>query len=140
MENNKLIAEFMNEGFWQLWRKEGYKPYWSDEFNSKDEVKEALVRYCKKHDIELDGVEPKFIAPEYHKRWDLLMPVVDKIEQIEDSDGFKPYSVNIELLECEIINYKHLKSIEVYFECNSKIESVYQAVLEFIGYYNQQAI
>jgi hypothetical protein len=60
-------------------------------------------------------------ACKYHSDWNLLMPIVEKIE----------------LFSCYVIDSKTLSTI---IEChyNSKIKSTYQAVVEFIKWYNQQ--
>jgi len=60
----------------------------------------------------------------YHTSWDELMPVVEKIESFG-------YSCEIELFSCYVIDSETLSTI---IEChyNSKIESVYKAVIKFI--------
>jgi hypothetical protein len=69
-------------------------------------------------------------ACKYHSDWNLLMPIVEKIESLG-------YSFEIELFSCYVIDSKTLSTI---IEChyNSKIKSTYQAVVEFIKWYNQQ--
>lgn len=93
----------------------------------------------------------------FHLSWDALMPVVEKIESLdlkeygyqwEDEDGTINYncegiSVEIENNRCWI--YKHLaldpmqtlneKTFKIKY--NSKIEAVYNSVIEFIEYYNE---
>jgi hypothetical protein len=74
------------------------------------------------HTRNFDGV------PCYDQYWDWLMPVVEKIETLE-------HTVLIGREYCEIKhqNYriKHGSSCS-----SSKIESVHQAVVEFIKWYN----
>ena len=71
----------------------------------------------------------------FHKDWNWLMEVVDKIEFL--SDG--AYDVNILKNGTEIINYS-AKIIVVNnvadIDYEDKIEHTYSAVVEFINYYN----
>ena len=62
----------------------------------------------------------------YHASWDWLMPVVDKIERIKNSDD---YEVDIFGNCCDIGGR---------FEAigKTKIEATYKAVIEFIKWYN----
>lgn len=93
----------------------------------------------------------------FHLSFDAIMPVVEKIESLdlkeygyqwEDEDGTIHYncegiSVEIENNRCWI--YKHLaldpmqtlneKTFKIKY--NSKIEAVYNSVVEFIEYYNE---
>ena len=77
----------------------------------------------------------------YHKSWDWLMPVVEKIESIELSNKEYPnFSVKIIKNTCEVMrcrNSEVYKTISHKFE-NSKINNTYQAVVEFIQWYNLQ--
>lgn len=73
----------------------------------------------------------------YNSSWDWLMPVVEKIEDLE-FDEFKPVAVSIECLECEIKDYRKGALHFAYFEGKTKIESVWQAVIQFIQWYNTQ--
>jgi hypothetical protein len=66
----------------------------------------------------------------YHKSWDWLMPVVEKIETLK-------FSVMV------IGKYTRIQCPHPYKEfatdiCENKIQSVYKAVVEFIKWYNQQ--
>lgn len=80
---------------------------------------------------------------QYHKRWEMLMPVVEKIESLYDGSAF---TVTIKGHWCLIDqNTQHwmayrntvdLKNIEIRRE--SKTESTYHAVYQFITWYNQQ--
>jgi hypothetical protein len=68
----------------------------------------------------------------YHKDWNELMPVVEKIESLG-------YDVTIDGKRCYITygdygtkTYEHIADEE----CQSKLEAVYNAVIQFIHYYN----
>lgn len=127
-ENNKLIAEFM-----------GYEIVLGD--------------YCDPYpsDIEVEGL-PMY---EYmFKDWESLMPVVEKIEGIVNDfkDGYEtfnsvPFGVRIERTSCEIIvdndvdRKRKMKSAFPFKEktCDTKIDAVYEAVLEFVKWYKYDA-
>lgn len=69
----------------------------------------------------------------YHSSWDLLMPVVEKIE----SGG--NYQVEIDLFSCYIMETKSLiDNSEILIESHEgkKIDAVWQAVVEFIKKHN----
>lgn len=74
---------------------------------------------------------------EYHLHWNFLMPVVEKIESMEDKDGnwYKFDIINRVEVECSAgeipICYIHS------FEAKSKIDGVYKAVIQFINHFNQ---
>lgn len=74
----------------------------------------------------------------YHTSWDALMPVVEKIEGLGSNDEER-YNVLIELDIAEITVYVD-GEITKQFECMgaTKIDAVYQAVIQFIEWYNQQ--
>jgi hypothetical protein len=80
----------------------------------------------------------KYQILRYHELWDWLMPVVDKIEDIQDGeDGdairFHYYDFEIRHITCKI----HGTNIEI-LDADSKIDAVYQAVIQFIEFYNDQ--
>jgi hypothetical protein len=76
----------------------------------------------------------------YHEDWNMLMPVVEKIEAL---DGL--YIVEIFARACIISymvnhNWPEDKGIVAHFNAsntNSKLEATYQAVVQFIQWYNQ---
>ncbi len=110
-ENNKLIAEFMGLEYAPKDKR------WDDWFTK-------------------DGTRVTFrsrIPLQYHASWDWLMPVVEKIEYC---DGISNDEViTIEYKDCIIPHHQGEVRIE---GANSKLEAVYQAVVEFIKCYNQK--
>lgn len=73
----------------------------------------------------------------FHNSWDWLMPVVEKIESIEDKNGYNIFWVKIDGVCCEIQQADSLDII-VEVDCESKIEAVFMACVEFIKWYNQK--
>ena len=68
----------------------------------------------------------------FHENWGYLMPIVEKIEDIE-VDGFKPFSVEIEENECTIKDYRGSQSPVSYNEGENKIQAVYKSVVDAPG-------
>jgi hypothetical protein len=71
---------------------------------------------------------PKYML--YHSSWDWLMKVVDKIESM------KAVSVNIHNDYCGITCGLFRPKFAISNLFNSKIESTWHSVIEFIQYYN----
>ena len=91
----KLIAEFNNEGYWQIWRKNFYKPYCADRFSTKEECNKCIDNVFIGNLFKYkDEYESKFISPKYNSDWNSLMPVVKKIldihteKELKNCDGF----------------------------------------------------
>jgi len=114
----------------------------STEFNMKDNKLIAEFMGVKKIDhgwIAIEGRAYAYNAKiypnslQYHKSWTWLMPVVEKIESLK-------HPVSIIELTCEIsntINDPYNKD-PIYIDepAMTKIETVYEAVVEFINWYN----
>ena len=107
LENNKLIAEFMNISCFE-------------EFNNS-----LLVSHPE------EGIwyyEPLWYL-DYHSDWSLLMPVVLKIETL----GYR-----VGIIDCGChINDNNGDYDNTIYDKRSKIEAVYQSVIEFINWHNQ---
>lgn len=107
MNDNELIAEFMGLTF----KKEinGIKYY------------NVPVGHIESHNASMGDFA-------YRRRWDWLMPVVEKVEKIE---GVR---VIIKCSRCRILAGKKV------FSCHtiSKLNSMYRVVVEFIEWYNNQ--
>lgn len=89
-------------------------------------------------DLDIDGdnvtdgtTETTLDKLQYDKRWDWLMPVVEKIEH-------EGYPVLIEDNYCRISVPDIKKDNIRTWTVNKKIEAVYPAVVEFIKWYNSQ--
>lgn len=114
-EGNRLIALFMG---WKPDEKHGIIN--NNEFDVWSNSKNAY----------------KFCDLIFHKDWNLLMPVVEKIESVLDT-GF---NVVIKNDKCRIYRHKgsqYEQVITKLYEGGSKIESTYLAVIEFINYFNE---
>ncbi len=133
-ENNKLIAEFM--GARPIVFSDGTKghTFWNDDFDGEG-----------RYGAFPDGATNYFDYDKgYHKYWDWLMPVVDKIEDV--SEGFKwvevewiSYTFQIENKSVTI--WKHSDRFDskriIEINGNTKREATYKAVVEFINQYNK---
>jgi len=114
LEGNKLIAEFM-----------GGKYYKDVTFKiQSDEIWLPIHGIVKCATIE----SGKGRIIQYHTSWDWLMPVVEKIEKL---------GVKLEIVGhiCRITynsSYSYVISENI-----PKIEAVYNAIIEFIKWYNE---
>ena len=107
MENNKLIAEFMElptEVF-----NSGNLNYYFKEFNSGTWYEEQELSY--------------------NISWDWLMPVVDKIESFRDSNG-NAYRFTIDMCNAQIEG----TTIEILGDAY-KLDATYKAIVQFIKNY-----
>lgn len=115
-ENNKLIAEFM-----------GCKPIFKDKKEYQMVTHENMCYSTN----EL----------QYHKDWNWLMEVVEKIEGLE----IDKLSFNFKIEKDRVsFFYTHAdepkKQIKMFFEWGqkTKISNTYKVVVEFIKWYNEQ--
>lgn len=118
-EKNRLIAEFM-----------GY----AVDNNGYHKNGEYVDNKGSKHYTGLTIKEVK-----YHTSWDWLMPVVEKIETIEIPDYYLPecyFIVTIEPGYCVISENGEAPMVEYQDQESPKISIVYEAVIEFIEWYN----
>ena len=119
IKSNKLIAEFMG-GMSHEKETSFIRGYIGlDEFNFQEKDYPETPH---------DGSCWKFYELKYHSSWNWLMPVVEKIEKLG-------YRVTIQGLNCWIDTHKG--AIFGTDKKNSKRNSVYIAVVEFIKWYNQ---
>jgi hypothetical protein len=129
-ENNKIIAEFLGL------KKTNYEveDLWSTVEYLVDNPESTLA--CS---VPIDTTPP------FHISWDCLMAVVDKIESIKDSYHGR-FGIYISSNSCTIqsTNFRPDKPIPNpphYYDnivLNTKIESVYYSVINFINFYNKQ--
>lgn len=139
MTDNKLIAEFMEFKQCKGIRSESgkYFDYWAKENFSCIEEQEIQIE----SEWGFGLVEQDLLFVEdlkFHSDWNWLMQVVDKIESIDDGE----YDVNILKNGTQIINYRAGGIVICdnvgQISYSEKIEHVYQAVVNFIKWYNKQ--
>ena len=124
IENNKLIAEFLNWEFDDL--SETFETPFLKLVDPHAFGDEQFS--CKLQDFEL----------EFHSDWNWLMSVVEKIENLQDENNCAIYNVQIEQSFTEIIDNHTSETIIYDIDADSKIEAVYNIVIEFIKWYNEQ--
>ena len=116
MNDNKLIAEFM----------------------SVDDTYLFMSDDCVDVDTDVDTYLENNKELQYHTSWDWLMPVVQKIEDIEcketstDSVGYHLYDIEIR----QNVTTIHGTNIEE--TVGDKLFNTYSAVVEFIKQYNDE--
>ena len=123
IENNKLIAEFLNWEFDDL--SETFETPFLKLVDPHAFGDEQFS--CKLQDFEL----------EFHSDWNWLMRLVEKIENLQDENNCAIYNVQTEQCFVEII-INHTSETIVEVDSNSKIQAVYRACVEFIKWYNKQ--
>ena len=116
LENNRLIAEFLGL------KKDNPNTNWF--YNAES------GKYFKENELG------------YHQNWNWLMPVIEKIEAL-DEKSFETTShfnkfINKRLYNTAFINSKNYEVISSGNLMESRIESVYIAILSFIKHYNNQ--
>ena len=119
IENNKLIAEFLSV---------------------KIHPCETIEKF-KFLPIEERGLYNGYFIDElkYHEDWNWLMEVVEKIESLEIFDRMGRFNINTKNFDENYTSFITDKD-EDFIQCegDTKIEAVYNAVVEFIKWYNNQ--
>jgi len=134
-ENNKLIAEFMELDN-------------SDPYNDTNNYGNYVSKYLYMFNDEYFNYDANI---EFNESWGLLMPVVEKISniQIENAEVYWQSSSNdgfyISVGDCtkgvssEGHYWNHLyKGSDVDTTFDGSITNVYESVVEFIKWYNKQ--
>jgi hypothetical protein len=122
--NNKLIAEFMGGKL---------SPHSPNLINMPQTIGDAKIHCVKGSELLPNGTYSLFYLHElkYHSSWDWLMSVVEKIESVQ------AWHVEISTDSCTIHNGLLKEPIfETYMK--TKIEATYNAVVEFIQWYNKE--
>ena len=115
LENNKLIAEFLN-----LTSQVIFEQVFTVSENGK-------TKFYKKDELE------------FHTDWNWLMQVVEKIESLEIFDRMGRFNINTKNFDENYTSFITDKD-EDFIQCEgeTKIKAVYNAVVEFIKWYNNQ--
>tara|TARA_R110002020_G_scaffold29265_13_gene92535 strand:+ start:3294 stop:3707 length:414 start_codon:yes stop_codon:yes gene_type:complete len=116
LENNKLIAEFMG----------------------MDSFKDSLASLHQgKINVDVDVYE----QAQYHTSWDWLMPVVEKIENLDRLAGIVTINQNCCTIKSNMLGDNTIMSKQAgsnYQEANTKLSNTYKAVVEFIKWYSEK--
>ena len=124
MENNKLIAEFMGLKP-KMESPDVYvfndMPYFSVRENNPEDVMNAIVKYSK-----------------YDSDWSWLMEVVEKIESLPTMKDNGNFFFEIHQDSVTVFNSTRMDIIIEVMGQGSRINNTYQAVIEFIQWYNKQ--
>ena len=117
IENNKLIAEFM--GVFDKILSTGNIHSWSDApfYYTTEDTREKVIKNISKYS-------------KYSKDWNWLMQIVDKIENMGNDVLITSNYVQITYNEGENFINLELKG-------NIMLETVYNACVEFIKWYNK---
>jgi hypothetical protein len=120
IENNKLIAEFMGIEILNF-------PYPTSKKVVYKSIKSNKISY------------PSIRGLKYHSSWDWLMPVVEKIEKLVfPNDEF--FNINI-VGGCQVyIISSHINEIIDSSQGETKLECLYNVVVQFIEWYNQNKL
>ena len=121
-ENNRIIAEFM-----------GYTLNENDEYPIEYITVQGHWDTCSIQDLN------------YHKSWDWLMKVVEKIENTK----IKDYSISTDITDDKtFINVWHygdggkwsilISNLNEEYKDFNKMQRTYKAVVKFINFYNKQ--
>ena len=116
IEGNKLIAEFM-----------GIRYHDNNTVSGHPSILSIIMG------------EDKIADFKFHTSWDWLMPVVEKMEliQYEPKDGDDSYNWNTPYLRTIAFNMVRINRQQLFQE-ETKIKSLWKAVVEFIKWYNTQ--
>ena len=125
VENNKLIAEFM--GVFDKILSTGNIHSWSDApfYYTTEDTKEKVIKNICKYS-------------KYDSDWNWLMKVVDKIESFVLNDD-NSFNVTIGATNYCVIQdsygeiYENIEDSE-----ETKLLTVYKAIIKFIKWYNEQ--
>ena len=159
LEGNELIARFM--GYQILYKK--YETRYMSSSNESDWVVTEGEIVCDSNGNEVDDInnEPYYDLRSlpFNSSWDWLMPVIDKIENLDVSDLHYKFDVEGEErsnfshfdfdMECRTNGYSSCVWMELQLDpvqmvagdfkkiYPTRIESVWNTVVEFIKYYEK---
>lgn len=107
------------------------------EHNTKNELinEGSAIRTMNKLIAEFHG---SMIIREYHKSWDCLMPVVNRIENLRMDVTIKHFITNNGRIVQECLIDNQSGDTIAFKEGKTKIEATHKAVFEFINWHNSQ--
>ena len=130
-ETNKLIAEFLGWGYKVL-------PIYSDDkfLGRKNIYNTPFKKHLKNKAFTTTFSENELV---FHNDWNWLMEVVEKIESLDSGI----YTLIFQQKSCLIWNNDKGEELEFFngsFKGETKIEAVYNACVEFVKWYNENAV
>jgi hypothetical protein len=130
-ENNRLIAEFM--GYEVIdYQHNKYRPIYNGNKNAK--TVGELKNLWGGLDLQFTGRFTECIDYPFNSDWNYLMPIIRMIEVLG-------YEVLIGRISCQtnkILDRENTISCIVCGDSSRKIEITYDAVIQFIKWYNNQ--
>lgn len=118
LEGNKLIAEFMG-------------------FSRTVTLREGIYKVPEGQDLLYKAQHLHIDKMTYHSSWDLLMPVVEKIES-DASQETGHCEIHIIENHCRIYRFSPTKEFIKTFNSSSKILAVWEALVQYVQWYNKQ--
>jgi hypothetical protein len=98
---------------------------------------ELITEFMGVDQVDIDTWYDEHNELKYHKSWDWLMPVVEKIESFIFDEN-NSYNVTIGSTNYCVIQDSNGDTIEIIKDNgNSKLDTTYQAVVEFINQHNK---
>ena len=76
----------------------------------------------------------------YHKSWDWLMPVVEKIENVYTKKYKSGFIVRIEYKDIFVMTLDTSEELIICDQSDSKLEGVYWTCVKFIKWYNKNKL
>jgi hypothetical protein len=122
-EGNNLIAEFMPDMVWRIPDNTAYTPYW------RRVTKDGMCRKDYTARTTTATQEARFLTLGYQSDWNMLMPVVERIEDLG-------YDVEIKHTSTTIVSSEPL--IEIEEDGALKINGCYNAILRFVKWHNSR--
>jgi hypothetical protein len=111
---------------------------------SQEEGNKLIAEFMDEYDLYHWGRDPfnELLTATYHSSWNKLIPVVEKIENlIEKEFDFITVKIERNYSNISVANIgEHLYGLDKHITGKSKIESVYRSVVEFIKWYNNNAV
>lgn len=77
---------------------------------------------------------------EYHRSWDWLMPVVDKVESLTVEDGRGPVNFIVSMDSTYCVISQGGEGVVADYQGDNRMECTYHAILRFIRWYNSQSL
>lgn len=127
-KENKLIAKFMG---WECRTRKNYE----DNIKVLYKPNGSIFRYSGYG--YLRNKTPWDAPFQFHKSWDWLMPVVEKIENA-DCVSHIGWTIDLGLFVIEVETNEEIRTLESNKNHETNIQCVYNAVVKFIKWYNKK--